>query len=559
MLNILQKLGINNEDQDNNDNDNENNENISYINGAILTLTEITTQIQTNLTNFHNKKEPNTYIITPTSLKPFLVLNQFISNNTTFHFNFTYHAKTILSLLSKSNFPVLCEPSITIQFIDNLLQIIYTTSTNQDKSIHPLFITLLYKVHSYINYLLTNVKDKSPLLECKQKFPIIHSLAFDDFDNLIENSKLSDEISPQGNINNSNVTMIDTFISIMTSLLGVCEQLELFPQIINQVFSDLLMNPLEMYEDTYAKLGNFLLEYTIYNKYSFTLENKNKAEIKHKLILINDNTEVNDVKSFSEITNKIYSYTYHSDIMDMYQDSYTAIVLYYIDKLIPLKKCFSTQFIIYKLLKAFILNNQNNLSKGDASILLRFVPENLNNLAQFKDPTLWNKTNECREFTYYILSNRNSFSSIIPNIKSISSLPLSPIDICKVPLNDIDIHYGLFSKIEIEQRGMKKIVIDTLNDNVMLIFELKIDGGYDIKVKMYKLDCSDEYGKNEMELFGDFNKVSSVDTNDNTECPVKFVGHFKKRQVVYVELDNSYSWFTNKVLYYRYSLLHLVE
>ena len=42
--------------------------------------------------------------------------------------------------------------------------------------------------------------------------------------------------------------------------------------------------------------------------------------------------------------------------------------------------------------------------------------------------------------TYYILSNRNSFSSIIPNIKSISSLPLSPIDICKVPLNDIDIH-----------------------------------------------------------------------------------------------------------------------
>ena len=544
---------------DNNSNSSENEANIIkeyyYNKETKQALNELTLQLQMNLNSF--KHNNTNYIINTTSMKPFLVLQTITTHNKETHSNTTYN-KTILQLLAKSNYPYLCDPSIATQFINTLLTIINNNIINQNtlsSSLYPLFITLLFKLHSYIDYLLSkiNSEQKATLIKLKESFPITHSLTYNDIENTLKQNIIIINTShiEEHTINEQG---IDMFITIMNSCSHICEQFELFPIIINKVFASLLMNPLEKYDYIYEKVGCFLLEFIAFNKYTFALVDEDN-ELKDNYILINDGNVEDEVKSFSFLNGKSYTHTYYTDIIDIFQDNYTAIVLLYIDKLLHLKRCFQIQFIIYKLLKAFITTRKGKISEGDLIIIMNFIPDNLNNLSKFNLPDFWEQTKECREFAYYILSNPdNTFDAIIHKITCSTSIPQYNIDECKVSLMNPIIHYGLYCKMNIENNSSKRIIIDTLNDNALMFFELKIDNKHDIKLNMYTL------GNDDIELFAMFDKMNSLDIDDDTiECPLKFLFHFTKRQTVYIELDNTYSWFTAKTIYYRYSLMHLIS
>lgn len=522
-------------------------------------LNELTLQLQMNLNTF--KHNNTNYIINTTSIKPFLVLQTITTHNKDIYTNTTYN-KTILQLLTKSNYIYLCEPSLITQFINSLLTIITNNINNQNTSLYPLFTTLLFKVHSYIDYILNKTNDseqKTSLLKLKETFPIIHSNTYNEIKNtlkqniIITNTSHIDEytINEQG---------IDIFITIMNSCSHLCEQFELFPVIINKVFASLLMNPLEKYDYIYEKIGCFLLDFIVFNKYTFEIsdDNDNDNELKDNYILINDGNVEDEIKSFSFMHNKSFTHTYYTNIIETFQDNYTAIVLLYIDKLLHLKRSFQIQFIIYKLLKSFITTHKDMISEGDLSIILNFIPDNLNNLSKFNLPEFWEQTKECREFAYYILSNPdNAYDTIINKITSSTSIPQYNIDECKVSLMNPIIHYGLYCKMNIESNKSKRIIIDTLNDNALIFFEVKIDNKHDIKFNMYTLN---KESNDSIELFAMFDKMNSLDIDDDTiECPLKFIFHFTKRTTVYIELDNTYSWFTAKTIYYRYSLMHLIS
>ena len=208
-------------DNNSSSNSNENEVNIIkkyyYTKETKQALNELTFQLQMNLNTF--KHNNTNYIINTTSIKPFLVLQTITTHNKDIYSNTTYN-KTILQLLTKTKYPYLCEPSLTTQFINSLLTIIHNNINNQNTSslsLYPLFTTLLFKVHSYIDYILNKTNDseqKTSLIKLKETFPITHSNTYNEIENTLKQNII---IINTSHINEYTINEqgIDMFITIM--------------------------------------------------------------------------------------------------------------------------------------------------------------------------------------------------------------------------------------------------------------------------------------------------------------------------------------------------------
>jgi hypothetical protein len=215
------------------------------------------------------------------------------------------------------------------------------------------------------------------------------------------------------------------------------------------------------------------------------------------------------------------------------------------------------QNIIFEILKYFYFLCDEIEQKN---ILMKYIPEVLNTLSQFRKQSEYQLSSESREFGYYLLLNENNFNSLS---NSMTMSPMNDYDVYTTKFNmatDI-MKKVLFVKINIDQ-GKKFEILESLNKtNSIIYLEFYVEDNKEISLTIYKKNEIDK--KFEQIGFNNIIKTVKIDKNDYKIAKVIIVNSNNKinndKEINYsnqfkVVFDNYDSWFTNRIIHYSISI-----
>ena len=443
---------------------------------------------------------------------------------------------------------LLCKESThnILLFLNTCLKLIY-----HNKRYDSIFQLLIRKVHSFIDYQLTLVKENEKsiflLNELKQSFPIITSSLYRTFISNLKDNCVIDLLSKNGYISD-NIKGIALLIKSIERLSNQLEQFDSIKVITKEIIPNLLKRVMIVNEEVYIKLGKFILEYLTLNEFKIDSKiNSQKDNLipEHNYIMILNDVISYDLRQFTFLNEKHFQLQLYNSILDFYEDDIIELSVTYIKEIITLETSFELQFIIFKMLKYLYLSikNKQNLSKFE-----EYIPVNLNNLAKRKELKEWNQCLESREFAYHILTTENKIKHLL---RSSSSLPTGNIKEDILQIKNIRMNSGYKSKLVIDSGTSKSLEYVLDKEESILFIEFSIENRMDINVHIKKIqdDLSEL-------VIASMKKITSLDVNGDKEQNIKIVLYSQKCNHYTIEFDNTYSWLTMKTIYIKSIILY---
>jgi hypothetical protein len=470
------------------------------------------------------------------------ILQSFYSIN---YFPLIYTLNEVINLLlNEENFNFLCERKMCFMFINTICRLIYL---NNHESI--IFQLLIKKIHNYIHRLQIKLKfltenEKNTLDELKNSFPIYHTKNYYDFNKYLEEKNVYNLIKMESS-EADKLKAIDEFKSNLINLHIYSEQFDIIYKYAKEFFPPLTKLPKIALSKVYMKLGNLILKLLFLKDYTFTcyFDNIEVVEPSYNYFYINDNEESTDLKDFLFLHEKNFESLYNYEILQSYHHEIIDLTInYYVKPMIIFDINFEIQFLIYLMLK-----NLYFIYPRYRKYFINYIPTVLKNISDFNEPYEWNKSLECREFGYYLLSNDNIIQD---KIKTMISVPKSEVRINKINIKNPSLNFGYMNKLVIVAGTKKEIIIDVNSENCLIYFEFYVEEGYDIDLFIYKINVKEEY-----DLILETDKISSISEDWEYMKNIKVIIFSKFITKYKFVFDNSYSWFREKIIHYSYGIL----
>ena len=493
--------------------------------------------------------------------------------------------KIFNDLLETSNFEILSnDVNLIIQFsnqILNNLDIIQSTNIS---------LSLEKKCSTFLNFLLQNTKlnldeeQKETLKELLNNFPLrFSSDSYKNFkdgkDNIINNCQ-SDNLE-------NKIEGINILIDYFNNTFSIEEQFDLLLQYSTQIIKSFFNNPNKNYRKAYFKLGNFITSMLYSIKFKVKIEEENNMNnMNSKSIFLYDNTienekEINNIhleKSESNysmndlnfLNNSLFELTNQKEIL-IQSENIISICLIILNSLIIYNEFFYLQYVCYLLLKKiYFIFPQYRKNIEDLII------QNLINLSIYEKKEDRLNTIECRQFLNYLLNNgeeelKKKLNEIIEeknyskNIELEENIKFDQISVEYENLNfsDFNLRIGYPNLCSIEAGDEFSKFIEIENNNSLIYIGIATNE-YDINVKLFKYypyiknnnnnNDNDNYNLNDY-----FVEIYKLERFDCSEIPLKIILFCKEAGIYKLVFDNSYSWFTSKIVRYRLSILKLIS
>ena len=357
-------------------------------------------------------------------------------------------------IFDKKYYSIICPIELVYIFLNNVLKTIYMN--NKYSILHS--ITIL-KVHSYIQYLsesliYNEILDKSILNEFIDSFPVSHFFTYEEFVNEIETHEY-DKYLGDCFFETKGVELIKILENKTKNLICVHEQFQILILLSKTIFPKIyakskILSNLEVF----YKLGFYLIDYIYYPYFILYNDNQNKSNI--NLIIDNDNI-ITDISLIDKSRYSKYIIEDKFELLNLYYKEIINILLEYINNSIKYESDFRIQFLIYNIIKRIYLIFPNY-----KSIILNIFPDNLLNLSNQQDESIWKITKECREFSYYLLTNEKEIK-----IKSISvqSENINFVLYNYINLSNFKLRSGKFTRLYVECGESRTIPLYLMNKN----------------------------------------------------------------------------------------------
>lgn len=432
-------------------------------------------------------------------------------------------------LLYPENFDLIClDEIITIHLLYLMLNCI---EKNKGGFLCHL---LIRKAQIYMKYLFKRKKaNKQMLSELMKAFPIYHSLTFKKFNTELNKSKVIDFC------NSIVLKDKEEGVNILSALISenvfFAEQIELLYLSAPTVLASLLKAPKEDEVSVYNKFANFLCQLLYYTSYKIVLKDNDddKSPIDSKIIyVLNDQktTEMTDLKFLDE---KIYELTYQKEFLEL-NDSIVEICILFVSSVSNFDKNFRLQFMCYLILrKIYFLFPKYNKDIGD------YLPFVLTSLCKFQGQTEWNKSLECREFAFYLLTRDQQLKT---KIKCSTAVPQKDIRYPEIALKNIGLAIGFPQLLPLNQREVVEKKIEVNEPNSIVYISISEEEDRDIIISLYKCN-SESKGYN---CILDKEKV-------NGDGKIVLIAN--EPGLYFMRFDNSSSWFKERKLKYQFVYL----
>ena len=473
------------------------------------------------------------------------IINIFQSFYSINYFPLIFALNNVINLfLKEENFNFLCERKMCFHFINAICRLIYL---NNHETI--IFQLLIKKIHNYISHLKKKLKfltenEINMLDELTNSFPIYHTKNYYDFKKILEEKNVYNLIKSESKLEDK-LKAIYEFKSTLINLHIYNEQFDIIYKYAKEFFPPLTKLPKISLSNVYLKLGNLILKLLFLKDYTFTchFDNIEVVEPNYNYYYINDNEESFDLRDFLFLHEKNFESVINYEILQSYyQEIIDLIINYYVKPMIIFDINFEIQFLIYLMLK-----NLYFIYPRYRKYFINYIPTVLKNISDFNEPNEWNKSLECREFGYYLISNDNTLQD---KIKTMISVPKSEVRIKKIDLKNPVLNFGYMNKLVVVAGTKREIIIDINSENCLIYFEFYVEEGYDIDLYVYKINIKEEYDE-----IMKCDKISSISEDWEYMKNIKIIIFSKFITKYKIVFDNSYSWFREKIIHYTYGIL----
>ena len=490
--------------------------------------------------------------------------------------------KIFNNLLDTSNFEYLSNNlNLLIEFsnqILNNLDVIKTTNVSLD---------LEKKCSTFLNYLLHNTKinldeeQKEILNDLLNSFPSRYSsLSYTNFpnekDNIIQYCE-SDEL----NIKNQGILLLmDKF----SNTFSLDEQFDLLLQYGNQIVKSIINKPKIDFKKAYFQLGNFITSLLYSVKFRIKIEENIKKVSNTKSVFLYDKIKEDEkdrenihleksesdysMNDLSFLKDCLFELTNQKETL-IKNENIISICLLILNTLIQYNKLFDLQYVCYIILKKiyFIFPKYRKNIED-------LISNNLINLSMFKSTEERMLTIESRQFLHYLLNYgeedlKNKLNKLIEEKESLINIELEEnkkydeitVEYEYLNFADFNLRIGFPFYCEIDAGGEYQKYIEIENKNSLIYIGIATSA-YDINIKLLKyypnIKCNDNY-YDDLTDNGHFIEIYKIERIDCSEIPVKIVLFCKESGIYKLIFDNSFSWFTTKVIRYRLSILKLIS
>ncbi len=484
-------------------------------------------------------------------------------------------------LLEASNFEILSND------INLLLQLSNQVINNLDiiQSIN-ISLDLEKKCATFLNYLIENTEQnlddeqKESLQELFNSFPSRYSSeSFNNFKNMKEEIIQCFESDDFENKMKGIFLLMDNF----GNTYSIEEQFDLLLLYGNEIVKSILSDSDIKYRKVYFQLGNFMnsMLYNIKFKVIIEAENQNNNS-NSKLIFLydkikEDEKEIENIhleksetdysmSDLSFLKDSLFELTTKKDIL-VKSENIISICLLILNSLIIYENLFDLQYVCYLLLKKIYFRFPQ-FKQNIEDLLIK----NLINLNNFNSPEERKIIMECLQFLHFILKEgdenlKNKLKTIIEekkiNINLEENLPFDKISVEyeKLVFSDFNLRFGFPYLCNIDAGGEFAKYFEIENPNSLIYIGIAINA-YDINIKLLKYCPNVKIEDNNYDELTDndhFIEVFKLDRFDCSEIPLKIILYTKEPGIYKLVFDNSFSWFTSKIVRYRLNVLKLLS
>ncbi len=484
-------------------------------------------------------------------------------------------------LLEASNFEILSND------INLLLQLSNQVINNLDiiQSIN-ISLDLEKKCATFLNYLIENTEQnlddeqKESLQELFNSFPSRYSSeSFNNFKNMKEEIIQCFESEDFENKMKGIFLLMDNF----GNTYSIEEQFDLLLLYGNEIVKSILSDSDIKYRKVYFQLGNFMnsMLYNIKFKVIIEAENQNNNS-NSKLIFLydkikEDEKEIENIhleksetdysmSDLSFLKDSLFELTTKKDIL-VKSENIISICLLILNSLIIYENLFDLQYVCYLLLKKIFFRFPQ-YKQNIEDLLIK----NLINLNNFNSPEERKIIMECLQFLHFILKEgdenlKNKLKTIIEekkiNINLEDNLPFDKISVEyeKLVFSDFNLRFGFPYLCNIDAGGEFAKYFEIENPNSLIYIGIAINA-YDINIKLLKYCPNVKIEDNNYDELTDndhFIEVFKLDRFDCSEIPLKIILYTKEPGIYKLVFDNSFSWFTSKIVRYRLNVLKLLS